>query len=142
MKPQERNLSGIYTRIKRDGKFYHTITANGQIESHDYDDLNLSLDLEKEIGNHFETTKETQECIAYLKARAIIKQDTKGFKPDWQNKTQAKYFGCWDSLMERKRFDYEYTFKNSEIYFQSEEDIKESFKKHPEEWKTYLTYER
>ena len=44
--------------------------------------------------------------------------------------------------MERKRFDYEYTFKNSEIYFQSEEDIKESFEKYPEEWKTYLTYEQ
>ena len=28
------------------------------------------------------------------------------------------------------------------IYFKSEEDIKESFEKHPEEWKTYLTYEQ
>lgn len=96
----------------------------------------------KSIGNYFETEEEAKKYLEYLKAKTIIKQDAKGFKPDWKNKTQAKYFGCWDSLMERKRFDYEYTFKNSEIYFQSKEDIKESFEKHPEEWKTYLTYEQ
>lgn len=96
----------------------------------------------KTFGNYFKTRDEAGDCLSYLKARATIKQDAKGFKPDWKNKTQAKYFGCWDSLMEKKRFDYEYTFKNSEIYFQSEEDIKESFEKHPKEWKTYLTYEQ
>ena len=95
-----------------------------------------------EIGTVFKTREEAEKYIEYLKAKEIIKQDTKGFKPDWKNKTQAKYFGCWGSLMERKRFDYEYIFKNSEIYFQSEEDIKESFKKHPKEWKAYLTYEQ
>ena len=120
-------------------KFYHTITANGQIESHDYDDLNLSLDLEKEIGNHFETTKETQECIAYLKARAIIKQDTKGFKPDWSN-YEHKFCGAWDLLSNRLFFHPIMTSKQSTIYFRTKEDIEESFKKHPDEWKTYLTY--
>lgn len=120
-------------------KFYHTITANGQIESHDYDDLNLSLDLEKEIGNHFETTKETQECIAYLKARAIIKQDTKGFKPDWSN-YEHKFCGAWDLLSNRLFFHPIMTSKQSTIYFRTKEDIEESFAKHPDEWKTYLTY--
>ena len=120
-------------------KFYHTITTDGHIESHDYDDLNLSLDLEKEIGNHFETTKETQECIAYLKARAIIKQDTKGFKPDWSN-YDHKFCGAWDLLSNRLFFHPIMTSKQSTIYFRTKEDIEESFKKHPDEWKTYLTY--
>lgn len=120
-------------------KFYHTITTDGHIESHDYDDLNLSLDLEKEIGNHFETTKETQECIAYLKARAIIKQDAKGFKPDWSN-YEHKFCGAWDLLSNRLFFHPIMTSKQSTIYFRTKEDIEESFKKHPEEWKTYLTY--
>ena len=120
-------------------KFYHTITTDGHIESHDYDDLNLSLDLEKEIGNHFETTKETQECIAYLKARAIIKQDTKGFKPDWSN-YEHKFCGAWDLLSNRLFFHPIMTSKQSTIYFRTKEDIEESFKKHPDEWKTYLTY--
>lgn len=120
-------------------KFYHTITTDGHIESHDYDDLNLSLNLEKEIGNHFETTKETQECIAYLKARAIIKQDTKGFKPDWSN-YEHKFCGAWDLLNNRLFFHPIMTSKQSTIYFRTKEDIEESFKKHPDEWKTYLTY--
>ena len=120
-------------------KFYHTITTDGHIESHDYDDLNLSLDLEKEIGNHFETTKETQECIAYLKARAIIKQDTKGFKPDWSN-YEHKFCGAWDLLNNRLFFHPIMTSKQSTIYFRTKEDIEESFKNHPKEWKTYLTY--
>lgn len=120
-------------------KFYHTITTDGHIESHDYDDLNLSLDLEKEIGNHFETTKETQECIAYLKARAIIKQDTKGFKPDWSN-YEHKFCGAWDLLSNRLFFHPIMTSKQSTIYFRTKEDIEESFKKHPDEWKTYLFY--
>lgn len=122
-------------------KFYHTITTDGHIESHDYDDLNLSLDLEKEIGNHFETTKETQECIAYLKARAIIKQDTKGFKPDWSN-YEHKFCGAWDLLSNRLFFHPIMTSKQSTIYFRTKEDIEESFKKHPDEWKTYLFYEQ
>lgn len=122
-------------------KFYRTITTDGHIESHDYDDLNLSLDLEKEIGNHFETTKETQECIAYLKARAIIKQDTKGFKPNWSN-YEHKFCGAWDLLNNRLFFHPIMTSKQSTIYFRTKEDIEESFKKHPKEWKTYLTYER
>ena len=122
-------------------KFYHTITTDGHIESHDYDDLNLSLDLEKEIGNHFETTKETQECIAYLKARAIIKQDTKGFKPDWSN-YEHKFCGAWDLLNNRLFFHPIMTSKQSTIYFRTKEDIEESFAKHPDEWKTYLFYEQ
>lgn len=121
-------------------KFYHTITTDGHIKSHDYDDLNLSLDLEKEIGNHFETTKETQECIAYLKARAIIKQDAKGFKPDWQNADEERYCGKWDFDDEIPHISILNIFKAPQIYFRTKEDIEESFKKHPDEWKTYLTY--
>ena len=122
-------------------KFYHTITTDGHIESHDYDDLNLSLDLEKEIGNHFETTKETQECIAYLKARAIIKQDANGFKPNWSN-YDHKFCGAWDLLRNKLFFHPIMTSKQSTIYFRTKEDIEESFRNHPDEWKTYLTYEQ
>ena len=106
-------------------EFYHTITANGHIESHDYDDLNLSLDLEKEIGNHFETTKETQECIAYLKARAIIKQDTKGFKPNWKNPSQKRFFGYFNLIDETLCYFNAGENMESKIFFKTEEDIKE-----------------
>ena len=89
MKPQERNLSGIYTRIKRDGK-YQTV-------------------------------------------------DLTDMTPDWGN-YDHKFCGAWDLLSNRLFFHPIMTAKQSTIYFRTKEDIEESFKKHPEEWKTYLFY--
>ena len=123
-------------------KFYHTITTDGHIKSHDYDDLNLSLDLEKEIGNHFETTKETQECVAYLRARAIIKKDAKGFKPNWKNPSQKRFFGYFNLIDETLCYFNAGENMESKIFFKTEEDIKKSFKKHPKEWMEYLSYKQ
>ena len=39
----------------------------------------------KDLGLLFKTKEEIDKFIAYLKAKAIIKQDTKGFKPNWNN---------------------------------------------------------
>lgn len=102
----------------------------------------------KEIGNYFETKEEAEKYLEYLKAKAIIKQDTKGFKPNWNDTKQNKYscfydedrftgHGCVKSVIEKTS-----TKMGALIYFKSEEDIKESLKKHPEEWKAYLTYEQ
>lgn len=96
----------------------------------------------KSFGNYFKTREEAGDCLSYLKARAIIKQDAKGFKPNWEDKDEDRFMGCWDFKRKRARFDYGDTFKTPEIYFKSREDISESFAKHPKEWKTYLTYEQ
>ena len=95
----------------------------------------------KSIGNYFETEEEAEKCIAYLKAKVVLKQDTGGFKPDWEDMGELKYYGYWDCNVDEVDFGYTYADRTPDIYFQSEEDIKESFKKHPDEWKTYLTYE-
>ena len=39
----------------------------------------------KDLGLLFKTEEETERHINYLKAKEIIKQDTKGFKPNWNN---------------------------------------------------------
>ena len=96
----------------------------------------------KSIGNYFETREEAKKYLEYLKAKEIIKQDTKGFKPDWEYGVQKKYYGYWDFYHKKFGSSYALFNKNSEIYFKSEEDIEESLKKHPEEWKTYLTYDQ
>ena len=96
----------------------------------------------KSIGNYFETEEEAKKYLEYLKAKTIIKQDTKGFKPDWEYGVQKKYYGYWDFYHKKFGSSYALFNKNSEIYFQSEEDIKESFKKHPNEWRVYLAYEQ
>lgn len=96
----------------------------------------------KSVGNCFETREEAEKYLEFLKAKTIIKQDTKGFKPDWNNKDEDKYFGEWDFDDEVPHIGLLTNFKQPEIYFKTFEGIKESFKKHPEEWKTYLTYKQ
>lgn len=102
----------------------------------------------KEIGNYFETQEEAEEYLEYLKAKAVIKQDAKGFKPNWNDTKQIKYscsydedrftgYGCVKPVIEETS-----TKMGTLIYFKSEEDIKESLKKHPEEWRKYLFYEQ
>ncbi len=108
------------------------------------------IEEEKSVGNYFETKEEAEKYLAYLKAKAVIKEDTKGFKPDWTDKKTRKYYGYWDFERGFKNYfeggkpswDSLQTTKESNIYFESWEDIEESFEKHPDEWKTYLTYEQ
>lgn len=47
----------------------------------------------------------------------------------------------WNWNVDEIDCGYTYGDKQSDIYFKSEKDIKESFKKHPEEWKVYLFHE-
>ncbi len=102
----------------------------------------------KNIGMLFESKSQAEKYLEYLKAKAIIKQDTKGFEPNWNDTKQIKYscsydedrftgYGCVKPVIEETS-----TKMGALIYFKSEEDIKESLKKHPEEWRKYLFYEQ
>lgn len=104
--------------------------------------MSYAIDNAKSLGLLFGTREEAEKYLEYLKAKAIIKQDAKGFKPNWRDKDEDRFMGCWDFKRKRALFDYGDAFKTPEIYFKSREDISESFKKHPEEWKIYLTYEQ
>lgn len=103
----------------------------------------------KSIGMLFKSRSQAEKYLEYLKAKAIIKQDTKGFKPDWTNNSEIKYFGYlhfekieFGIAAKENKFGRERMNKITTIYFQSEEDIKDSLEKHPEEWRVYLTYEQ
>lgn len=96
----------------------------------------------KSLGLLFENREEAEKYLEYLKAKVVIKQDAKGFKPDWNNEEQPKHYGYCHAESKRLWRDAEYTEKRSTIYFKSIKDIEESLNNHPEEWKTYLTYEQ
>lgn len=96
----------------------------------------------KAIGNYFETIEEAEKYLEYLKAKETIRKDTKGFKPDWNNSNEAKYYGVWNFDREKTEYFAWDVYKSSDIFFKSIEDIEESFEKHPEEWKVYLTYDQ
>ena len=94
------------------------------------------------VGLAFKTEEEAKKHIEYLKAKEIIKQDAKGFKYDWKNNRGGYYFGVWDYEDEEPYADGYTNMGVQSIRFRKRKDIEESFEKHPEEWKTYLTYEQ
>ena len=133
-------------------EYYHLSYAGAIIECEYISNIELEgsiiaeeqlIENLKAIGNYFETREEAESHLAYLKAKEVIKQDTKGFKPNWNDEFEGRYRGFWD--FEDNKTDWAYgmnTPKEPNIYFKSREDILKSFEKHPEEWKTYLTYEQ
>lgn len=96
----------------------------------------------KSTGNYFKTKEEAEKYLAYLKAKAVIKQDSKGFKPNWNDINKTKYHGQWDYKYDCPYCAVDWTLRDNTICFETREEAEESFKKHPEEWKTYLTYEQ
>lgn len=96
----------------------------------------------KSVGNFFETEEEAEKHLKYLQAKEVIKQDTKGFIPDWNDKDEIKYWGEWVFKDNELRIISARSLKNTTLFFRSIKDIEKSFAKHPDEWKTYLTYEQ
>ena len=124
----------------KESKRYYFIGGLGYIGSDTVDGLTEKY--RQELCNYFETQEEAEKYLEYLKAKAIIKQDTKGFKPNWKNPSQKRFFGYYNLIDKKLCYFNAVENMESKIYFKSEEDIEESFKKHPEEWKTYIDYER
>lgn len=96
-----------------------------------------------EIGSAFKSKEEAERYIEYLKAKAIIKKDTKGFKPSLgKYDKDIYYFGIWDCEKEEPFIDSYGGVAVEAVKFKTPEDIEKSFKKHPEEWRKYLFYEQ
>lgn len=104
--------------------------------------MGYAIDNVKSLGLLFETKEKAEKYLEYLKAKEVIKQDTEGSKPDWNNSIEKKYCAYWDLEKDKPVSEFEYVAKESTIYFETRYGIEESFKKHREEWKTYLTYEQ
>ena len=94
-----------------------------------------------EIGWAFETKEATEKHIEWLKARAVLIQDTKGFKPDWSNINEEKYYGVWNAKTGELGGLSHMPIKHDDIYFRTADDIKDSFRNHEKEWKIYLGVE-
>lgn len=139
------NFDEWFEEIKEPEQIYYVDSLGGyvsKLEKHLLNSFPMLIANLKSIGNYFETREEAGKYLKYLRAKEVIKQDTKGFKPDWNNDDENKYLGFWD--LDEDKLDWlpRSIFIEATIYFKSREDIEESFDKHPEEWKTYLTYEQ
>lgn len=136
------NVAKMHNEWFEEIREYFYIDSRGDIEYSRNEWNEDVVEDRKLIGNYFETKEEAEKYLEFLKAKTIIKQDTKGFKPDWNDKDETKYWGYWDFYKNKLDYDWDYGAKRVGILFKTIKDIEESFKKHPEEWKTYLSYEQ
>lgn len=96
------------------------------------------LSVFKELGWAFLTKEEGEKELAYLKARQILKQDTKGFKPDWSDYNQNKYCVHYNHLISHLDHSCYGRHQRSEIIFANIEDITASIEEHEAEWLAYF----
>ena len=136
------NVSEMFDEWFEEIREYFYIDSKGDIEYSKNEWNEDVVEDHKLIGNYFKTKEEAEKHLEYLKAKVIIKQDTKGFKPDWKDIAEDKYYGFWDASAKKLDWIRISILQDDRIYFETKNDIKESFEKHPEEWRTYLTYEK
>lgn len=94
------------------------------------------------IGNYFKTEEEAKKAVEWLKAFTVLRDDTKGFKPDWWNCDKEQWvveYRPHDDV--QLVADYYRYVQNGVIYFATKDDALESIKKHEREWKIYYGVE-
>lgn len=101
----------------------------------DIDDVRFS------IGNYFITEEEAEKARDWLNAFTVLRDDTKGFKPDWGDETTLRYLVVYDHKEKSLSVAYDCHNQYSIIYFKSREDAEASIEKHKKEWLTYLGVE-
>lgn len=93
------------------------------------------------IGNYFRTREEAQKALDWLRAFTILRDDAKGFKPDWEDEAEYKYFVAYDYRVEELRVDSALRHQAGIIYFKSRKDAEASIRKHKRKWLTYFGVE-
>ena len=126
-------------RAGGDERYWCVQDDGGVAEDHD-----IGVDIDDgryELGNYFKTEGEAQKAAEWLKAFTILRDDTKGFKPDWGDSEQDKWFVFYDHVSRRLWPDLDSTYQDKNLYFASEDDAVESIKTHEREWKIFYGVE-
>lgn len=97
-----------------------------------------SDDRRYELGNYFKTNEEAGKALDWLKALTILRDDTKGFKPNWGEISQTKYRVAYRHINGQLYVDWSTEIQHGTIYFASREDAEASIKAHKKEWLTFF----
>lgn len=122
-----------------EGKIYFYIEGHGMVSSDR--EFSHSMDgMYYKLGNYFQTEKEAETVANYLKALATVRDDAKGFEPNWNDKNQAKWHMTYDNVDDELRAVYTFNTIETGIFglpcFATREDAEASIKKHRKEWET------
>lgn len=130
-----------YKRWRADegGEYWHIGSCGVVIGDHD--DRMSADNMLYELGNYYKTKEETQKAAEWLKAFTTLRDDTKGFKPNWDDPEQDKWFVAYDHASRRLWVTSDFITQDKNLYFASGDDANGSIKKHEHEWLTYLNVE-
>lgn len=135
--PEEKKYGG---RVPKEGDEYFHIPSDGVIRRSSWNCYCIDKD-RFATGSAFWTIEEAEKELARRKAYVILKEDTKGFEPDWKNSKQIKWYVTYDYWAK----DFYINFLDTCIFtgiftcnhfFASEQDAEASIKAHKKEWKT------
>lgn len=121
--------------------WYWYVRACGAV-SNDRDSGVSIDDMCYELGNYFKTEEEAQKAAEWLKAFTTLRDDTKGFKPNWNDPEQEKWFVFYDHVSKHLWSWLDLTYQDKNLYFASEDEANDSIKKHERQWLTYLNVEK
>lgn len=122
------------------GKRYWWVQNDGWVA----DDCEIRVDADDgryELGNYFKTEEEAEKAANWLKTFAILRDDTKGFKPDWGDVEQVKWCVYYDHDGDELSIDVWHTCQDSILSFATGADAKASIKNHRQEWLTFFGVE-
>ena len=123
-------------RAKEDERYWY-VGSDGVVDDN-YEDKMGTDDRRYEFGNYFKTEEEAQKTAEWLRAFAILRDDTKGFKPDWKNEKQKRWYVFY-SLFNGEFYTEGYIdCHSSPIIFATKDDAQASIKNHEQEWQTFL----
>ena len=126
-------------RAKKGGQYWY-VRSDGVVDD-DYEDKTDIDDGRYELGNYFKTEEETQKASDWLKAFAILRDDTKGFKPDWRDGVQLRWGVEYNYDTNRLSVYLTFGIQEGVIYFATQDDAEESIKAHEREWLTFFNVE-
>ena len=126
-------------RAKKCGQYWCVQSDGGVIYDHE-----IKIDVDDErygIGNYFKTEEEAQRTAEWIKAFAILRDDTKGFKPDWKDEDQEKWSVVYDHEVGTMSPVNYYTSQKSVLYFATQDDAEKSIEAHERQWLTFFGVE-
>lgn len=119
------------------GERYWYVRSDGVVDD-DYEDKTDIDDGRYELGNYFKTEEEAQKASDWLKAFAILRDDTKGFKANWKDGSQLRWGVEYNYDTNRLSVYLTFGIQSGVIYFASKDDAEKSTKAHERQWLTFL----
>lgn len=123
-------------RAKEDERYWFVEEDGGVADN--YEDKMGTDDRRYEFGNYFKTEEEAQKAADWLKAFTILRDDTKGFKPDWKDGSQLRWGVEYNYDTNRLSAYLNFGIQDGVIYFATQDDAEESIKAHERQWLTFF----